>query len=84
MPDVDVKLTLISATGLIATGVAIGVAFTSYVKALKEENYLLYDINSELLRDNETLRYCLPKPGGKAIITYTSAGRPFCEMHNKK
>jgi hypothetical protein len=84
MPDTDIKLTLITGGGLPAIGVLVGVLFTSYVKELKEENYLLYDVNRELLKDNETLRYCVPKPGGRAVITYTSTGHPFCEMHSKK
>ena len=77
----DIKLNLITAAGLIAVGVFAGVLYDSHAKELQRNNDALMDISNALRQENDTLRYCVPKTGGRAVITYVS-GRLFCEVHN--
>ena len=77
----DIKLNLITAAGLIALGVLAGVLYGSHIKELQRNNDALMDISNSLRQENDTLRYCVPNTGGRAVITYVS-GRLFCEVHN--
>ena len=77
----DIKLNLITAAGLIAVGVFAGVLYDSHAKDLQRDNDALMDISNALRQENDTLRYCVPRTGGRAVITYVS-GRLFCEVHN--
>lgn len=77
----DIKLNLITAAALISIGAFAGVAYHSHITELQRNNYELMDINRELRQENDTLRYCVPKKDGRAVVTYVS-GRLFCEIHN--
>ena len=77
----DTTLTLISAAALISLGAISGVLYHSHIKELQQANDALIDININLIKENDSLRYCVPKSGGRAVISYVS-GRLFCEVHN--
>lgn len=77
----DTQLTLITAAALISIGAVLSIAADSHITSLQRNNYDLIGINSSLIKENDTLRYCAPKPGGRALISYVN-GRLFCEVHN--
>ena len=81
MPDIDIKLNLITASALISIGAICGMAYHSHITELQRNNDALMDINRDLIQENDSLRYCVPKKGGRAVVTYVS-GRLFCEVHN--
>ena len=62
----DIKLTLITAAALISIGAALGIAADSHIIELQHNNNELMDINRDLMQENDTLRYCVPKRGGRA------------------
>lgn len=77
----DIKLNLITASALISVGVISGIYANSHITELQRNNYELMDINRELRQENDTLRYCVPKKDGRAVVTYVN-NRLFCEIHN--
>lgn len=81
MPDIDIKLNLITAAFLLSIGALSGVVYKSHITDLQRTNDELMDINSDLIKENESLRYCVPDRGGRAVISYVN-NRLFCEVHN--
>lgn len=79
--QIDIKLNLITAAGLIAVGVFAGVMYGSHIKELQRNNDALMNINRDLMQENDTLRYCVPKVGGRAVVTYVN-NNLFCEVHS--
>lgn len=79
---IDIKLNLITAAAIISIGAALGIYAHSHIIELQHNNNALMDINRDLMQENDSLRYCVPKKGGRAIITYVN-NRLFCEVHTK-
>lgn len=77
----DIKLNLITAAALISIGTLCAIAADSHITSLQRDNYDLIDINASLIKENDNMRYCAPKIGGRAVISYIN-GRLFCEVHN--
>lgn len=80
--QIDIKYHLITASLLISIGVVAGIAADSHMQELQRDNVELMNINRDLMQENDTLRYCVPKTGGRAVITYVN-DRLFCEVHTK-
>lgn len=81
--DSDIKLTLICAVLFISIGIFIGSMAHSHIKELQHENIELMQINYELEKENDSLRYCVPTTiKGRAVVSYVN-GNLFCEVHNK-
>lgn len=78
----DIKLNLITATALISIGAALGIYADSHIRELQRNTESLMNINRDLMKENDSLRYCVPKKGGRAVITYVN-NRLFCEVHNR-
>lgn len=78
----DIRLNIITAACLFTIGICGGIYFDSYVKELQLGNEKLLRMNWELMRENESLRTCAPKDGGRAVISHVR-GRLFCEVYNK-
>lgn len=79
--QIDIKYHLITASLLISIGVVAGIAADSHIRELQRENIELMNINRDLMQENDSLRYCVPKKGGRAVITYVN-NRLFCEVHS--
>lgn len=80
--QLDIKLNLITSTALISIGAALGIYADSHISDLQSHNVELMKINYDLVKENDALRYCVPRKNGKAVVTYVN-DRLFCEVHSK-
>lgn len=79
----DMQENVITAMLLLSIGAVIAVFVKDHTFELMRQNHELISINTSLIKENKSLRYCVPKRDGKAVITIVN-GRPFCEIHNKR
>ena len=77
----DTQKTIIHAIALITTGALLAIAAHDYTHKLQRQNDELMRINTQLITENNNLRWCVPRRNGRAVITIINH-RPFCEVHN--